>query len=107
MEDKSYKTVMLNAADHVAVALEDIPEGAVVTAACGKAKYEVRLKQEIAFGHKFAVQFIAQGGEIRKYGEVIGRATRDIAAGEHVHVHNLEGIRGRGDRLDGNGKTDV
>ena len=36
---------------------------------------------------------------MRKYGEVIGAATRDIRVGEHVHVHNVEGKRGRGDRV--------
>ena len=38
---------------------------------------------------------IRSGGEVRKYGEVIGRAMGDIKAGEHVH--NLESQRGRGD----------
>jgi altronate dehydratase small subunit len=33
-----------------------------------------------------------------KYGETIGLATSDISPGEHVHVHNVEGQRGRGDR---------
>ena len=35
---------------------------------------------------------------IVKYGEIIGRATQDIAVGQHVHVHNLESCRGRGDK---------
>jgi altronate dehydratase small subunit len=34
---------------------------------------------------------------IHKYGQMIGRASAAIAAGEHVHVHNVEGVRGRGD----------
>jgi len=34
---------------------------------------------------------------ILKYGEVIGRATRDIEAGAHAHVQNIESLRGRGD----------
>jgi len=33
-----------------------------------------------------------------KYGEPIGIATRDIRSGQHVHVHNLESARGRGDK---------
>jgi altronate dehydratase small subunit len=41
------------------------------------------------------------GDDIMKYGEVIGAAVRSIRAGEHVHVHNLEGKRGRGDRIGG------
>ncbi|WP_033923398.1 UxaA family hydrolase [Sphingomonas sp. 37zxx] len=38
--------------------------------------------------HKVAVRAIAPGQAILKYGQPIGIATRDIAAGEHVHVHN-------------------
>jgi altronate dehydratase len=40
-------------------------------------------------GHKVAVHAIAAGAHVRKYGQVIGAATRPIEAGEHVHVHNL------------------
>lgn len=42
----------------------------------------------IAFGHKVALEFIAAGQPVVKYGQPIGHATRDIRAGEHVHVHN-------------------
>lgn len=39
-------------------------------------------------GHKIAVMPIQEGGEIRKYGQIIGFATTDINPGEHVHSHN-------------------
>jgi hypothetical protein len=42
----------------------------------------------IPFGHKAAVAAIARGEPVRKYGVVIGHATRTIRPGEHVHVHN-------------------
>lgn len=42
----------------------------------------------VPFGHKVALRPIAAGESVIKYGIPIGRATRDIAAGEHVHVHN-------------------
>ncbi len=42
----------------------------------------------VPFGHKVALRPIAAGEPVVKYGIAIGRATRDIAAGEHVHVHN-------------------
>ncbi len=51
----------------------------------------------IPSGHKIALRAIPAGALIRKYGQVIGRASAAIAAGEHVHVHNVEGVRGRGD----------
>jgi altronate dehydratase small subunit len=59
---------------------------------------KVHVTERIAFGHKFAVYDIPTGGQIVKYGEKIGIATKDIKAGQHVHVHNLESGRGRGDR---------
>jgi altronate hydrolase len=49
----------------------------------------LRLRDEVPAGHKVALRDIPEGGQVRKYGQVIGVATRPIAAGEHVHTHNL------------------
>lgn len=54
-------------------------------------------RAEIPGGHKVALRAIPAGGLIHKYGQVIGRASAAIGPGEHVHVHNVEGTRGRGD----------
>ncbi|MBQ3529398.1 MAG: altronate dehydratase [Oscillospiraceae bacterium] len=43
----------------------------------------------IPAGHKIALRDIAQGDFVIKYGQIIGRATQDIKAGEWVHTHNL------------------
>ena len=40
-------------------------------------------------GHKYALRPIAKGENVVKYGMPIAHATRDIAPGEHVHVHNI------------------
>ena len=40
-------------------------------------------------GHKIATEAIGQNSAIRKYGQIIGFATRDIKSGEHVHEQNL------------------
>lgn len=95
----TYKTVMMKPKDKVAVALESIPKGAEVVVVCEDRTFEITLQDPIEFGHKFAVVAIGAGEDILKYGEVIGVATRPIRPGEHVHVHNLEGKRGRGDRI--------
>lgn len=58
----------------------------------------VTLIDDIPFGHKVALRLVEIGTSVRKYGEVIGRATANIPTGAHVHVHNIEGIRGRGDQ---------
>ena len=46
------------------------------------------LRESIPFGHKVARQGIAEGQVVIKYGVSIGKATKTIQAGEHVHVHN-------------------
>lgn len=52
---------------------------------------------DVPYGHKLALCAIADGEQITKYGEEIGVASKDIRAGEYVHVHNLDSMRGRGD----------
>ena len=52
----------------------------------------------VPFGHKIAYKEIKKGEKIIKYGECIGGALCDIKKGEYVHVHNLEALRGRGDK---------
>lgn len=63
----------------------------------GEEPRSLRVSEDIAFGHKVALSAIAVGDDVRKYGEVIGRATKPIACGAHVHVDNVESLRGRGD----------
>lgn len=48
-----------------------------------------QLDRDVKMGHKVAIEPIAKGQKVLKYGQVIGLATRDIAAGEHIHSHNL------------------
>ncbi len=50
---------------------------------------EVMLAADVPIGHKLARIAIAAGDKILKYGAPIGVATADIAAGAHVHVHNM------------------
>ena len=51
------------------------------------------LGSEIPFGHKISLRMIETGGVVKKYGVPIGRATEEIAAGVHVHIHNLVGFK--------------
>lgn len=57
----------------------------------------ITLAEDVPFGHKVALVGHERGAAVRKYGEVIGRTTVDVAAGEWVHTHNCESTRGRGD----------
>lgn len=79
--------------DNVATALEPLEAGREI-AVSGRT---VRVRQPIPSGHKVALRAIAAGEAVIKYGSPIGRADIAIAAGDHVHVHNVSSTRGRGD----------
>lgn len=81
-------TLRLHASDNVAVALVDIAAGATV------AGEELSLADDVPAGHKFALQRIAAGEVVRKFGQVIGVATETIEAGRHVHTFNLSAQAG-------------
>ncbi len=85
---------LLHPDDNVATALTPLEPGTIVEAPDGR---RVEVRSAIPFGHKLALVPIAKGAPVVKYGEVIGLASADIAPGEHVHVHNVESQRGRGD----------
>lgn len=82
------KALRIESADNVAVAAQDTRKGDVLHFAGG----EVAALEDIGLGHKLAVEAIAQGELVRKYGVPIGRASTSIAAGAFVHSHNLEDI---------------
>ena len=71
--------------DDVVIALRDVRPGETV-----RSPVDVLVaKTPIPRGHKLAAHAIGASAAIHKYGWPIGLATRDIAAGEHVHTHNL------------------
>ena len=76
--------------DNVAVALDNLERGDVVVVEKGETETRVEIGEAVPFGHKFALEAIERGGEVTKYGAFIGRATREIEVGEHVHVHNIK-----------------
>ena len=63
---------------------------------------DIRLLDDIPYAHKFAIRRIAKGEQVIKYGYSIGTATVDIQPGQHVHIHNTESNRGRGDLTSAN-----
>lgn len=51
---------------------------------------EIVAKDAIPIGHKVAITDLAEGDTVIKYATDIGRVVASIAAGEHVHVHNVK-----------------
>jgi len=78
--------LVIDPADNVATLLGDAPPQADI---CWDEGARLVAREQIPEGHKVALRDIAKGEIVRKYGHPIGTADRDIAAGEHVHTHNL------------------
>ena len=73
--------IRLDPADSVAVARERLRAGTHID--------DIVLADDIPAGHKVATRPLAAGEVVRKYAQIIGYASADIAPGEHVHSHNL------------------
>lgn len=90
--------IIANSKDNVVTVVQELKMGDVlkINGANGSINFEVT--QDVPCFHKVALVDIQKGEEIVKYGEVIGDALEDIKKGQHVHVHNVESKRGRGDK---------
>ena len=99
MENKVPLALKVNDLDNVATLFSNEGKAGCTVEIRDKkgAGFELVLVNDIPYGHKIALGKIVPGTDIIKYGESLGVATKDIAPGEHVHVHNLDSRRGRGD----------
>lgn len=78
--------LLLRPSDDVGVALRPLSTSMVIALPDGRT---MTPRTTVPQGHKVALRPVPAGSEVRKYGQSIGRATVDIAVGEHVHSHNL------------------
>ncbi|MCI1823696.1 MAG: UxaA family hydrolase [Megasphaera sp.] len=87
------KAIHMKEKDNVAMVLEPVTAGDVVCVIReNKAVGRIVAKDDIAQYHKIALTVFKSGDIIYKYGEVIGKAVQSIETGEHVHVHNIQGV---------------
>ena len=49
---------------------------------------QIELVEPVKLGHKVALDAIAEGEPVLKFGVSIGQATRQIMPGEWIHLHN-------------------
>ncbi len=75
--------VRLHEKDNVAIVMSRTAANTAIDG-CG-----ITTTTDVPQGHKLALQPVKAGAPVVKYGQIIGVASRDIQAGEHVHVQNL------------------
>lgn len=78
-------TIRLAPADNIVVLCRSVAAGTTVDVE----GMVLTVATPLGLGHKLAIRPIAAGEKIVKYGVPIGSASRGIAAGEHVHLHNM------------------
>nr|WP_325205194.1 UxaA family hydrolase [uncultured Oscillibacter sp.] len=83
------RALQIDPVDNVAVAVQAVPPGSPVDI---RSDLTIAAREAIPVGHKLALRDIAAGDMVIKYGVPIGRASRDIARGSHVHTQNVEDI---------------
>lgn len=76
------KLFKINDKDNVAVALEELKKGEIIG--------NIKLLDDIPFGHKVLLNDLKHGENIIKYGNPIGHLTIDCKKGKHIHEHNLK-----------------
>jgi altronate dehydratase small subunit len=87
------KAILMNKKDNVVTALFPIKKTDTAVITYNKEIIaEIIVLNDIDIYHKIALRSIQEGDLVYKYGEVIGRATNSIKAGEHVHVNNIESV---------------
>ena len=79
--------------DNVATVLRAVLAGETMGVRRGGAVTTIAARSDIPLCHKIALEAIAPGQPVIKYGEVIGIATDAIAPGRHVHIHNMRSNR--------------
>ncbi|MDP1796035.1 MAG: altronate dehydratase family protein [Planctomycetaceae bacterium] len=79
--------IRLRADDNLAVAARSVPAGIAIAVDTNS---DLKTVETIEMGHKVALRPIAKGQPIRKFGQTIGYATKDIPAGGWIHTHNVE-----------------
>lgn len=85
------RAFQITLSDNVATALTDITPGHVSILGDSLIT-SIRAVATVPKGHKIALHTISEGDDIFKYGVRIGKAVKDIATGEWVHLHNIRSI---------------
>jgi altronate dehydratase small subunit len=93
-----FQAIVLHESDNVATLLGDVAQGDEVVVG-GQREARITALAAVRLGHKLAVTDVGAGEKVIKYGRPIGVAVTPIRAGEHVHIHNVGGLRAGNEKL--------
>ena len=89
MTQGAINAILIHSSDDVATVIAELMEGDRAVFFKNEEIMQIPVVGTIPQYHKLAVRDIKKAEPLRKYGEIIGKATQDIPRGSHVHEHNL------------------
>lgn len=90
--EKEITAFQIDVRDNVATMLSEAKAGEQVRLVGDCHEMELTAATDVPTGHKLALDDIRTGGDIVKYGVVIGRASADVPKGSWVHLHVMHSI---------------
>lgn len=81
--------LVIHPRDNVAVVTQPVFKGEEISCPVHGQSYTITAREDIPIYHKVALEEIGEDQLIIKYAQTIGKATRQIFRGEHVHCHNV------------------
>lgn len=93
------QAIQINQKDNVATVIQDVSinQKVAIIDKDSNVLMVLNARTSIELGHKIALRDIPRGELVFKYGFAIGKTLVNINKGNHVHVHNIESQKGRGD----------
>ena len=89
MTSGTINAILIHSRDDVVTVIAELREGERAVFYKNEEILQVPVVGTIPQYHKLAVRDIKKTEPLRKYGEIIGKATQDISQGSHVHEHNM------------------
>jgi len=83
------KVILVDEKDNVCTSVSEIKKNDQFKIVKNNTEVWAKAIEDVSFGHKIAINNILKGDSIIKYGQIIGRAKKDINKGEWVHIHNV------------------
>lgn len=89
MENRKINALMMEETDNVVTCVADIKKGDTVVYRKGDIYCALEAREDIPYCHKIALIPFAEGDQVIKYGEMIGRTNRAIGEGCLVWHENI------------------
>jgi len=84
--------LLMDERDNVVTCVAAVTKGSQIVYQKGQEVCALIAEEDIPYCHKAALEDLAQGSEVRKYGEMIGRTNASIAKGHWVSHENIYSV---------------